>query len=447
MKNTNTLTEGNITSSMLRFAIPYLLANLLQALYGAADTLIVGQFSDAAGLSAVSIGSQAMQFLTSIIIGLTMGGTILIGRYLGANQQKEIKETIGTMFTLFALLAAGFTLLFLLLAKPVVLSMKTPVEAVDQAVSYVYICTIGIIFIFGYNALSAVLRGLGDSKNPLIFVAVACVCNIFLDLLFVGGFRMGAAGAALATVLAQAISMLLAILLLKKGNFIFDFKRKSFKIYKNKLKSLLHIGLPIALQDSLVIFSFLIITAIVNDMGGVVASATIGVTNKVNSFTLLPPGAFSAAIAAMVAQNMGASKPDRAKKCTIVGIFISLIFGIASFVLLQIAPQFVMGMFTPDTMVIQAGAEFLKAFSIDCVLVCFVFCMNGFFNGCGHTSFTMLNTLLPSFLIRVPVAYLFSKLTGATLFEIGFAAPIASVASVVMGLVYFKMGRWKKPKI
>lgn len=443
MRKQGSLTEGNVVSTMLTFAVPFLLANLLQACYGAADLLIIGQFSDAANLSAVSTGSQIMQMVISIVSGLTTGGTVLIGRYTGAKEHKEVSETIGTMFTLFGIFAAVMTAAVILLMDPIVSVMQTPQEAYSATKQYVLICICGTLFIFGYNAISAILRGMGDSKNPLIFIAIACVLNIACDLILVGPFQMGAAGAAFATAGSQGVSMIIAILYLRRKKFIFDFKLKSFRIHRAKAKNLIKIGLPISLQESLVMLSFLFIIAIVNSMG-VVASAAIGITQKIDTFTLLPPSAFSAAIAAMAAQNMGAGLPDRAKKCMHTGIWFSLAFGVLFFALMQLAPQAAMRVFTQDSGVILAGAGYLRSFSFDCILVCFVFCMNGFFNGCGHTTFTMFNNLLPTFLVRIPAAYLLSRIAGATLFEIGFAAPLASVVSVVFGFIYLKSGRWKQ---
>lgn len=437
------LTKGNIYTTMIKFAIPFLLANLLQALYGAADLLIVGWFSDSAGLSAVATGSQILQTLTCTIVGLATGGTVLIGRFLGMGREEDVKQTIGTMLTLFAILAAALTALLLVFARPVVSLMQAPPEAFDQTVQYTFLCGCGVFFIFGYNAISAVLRGMGDSKNPLLFVAIACVCNILGDLILVGGLHLGAAGAAIATTGSQGISMVLAVIFLKRRGFLFDFRLKSFGIRRDKAAALLKLGLPIALQESLVMLSFLFITAIVNQMG-VAASAAIGVTEKINLFTLLPPTAFSSAIAAMVAQNMGAGETGRSRRYLRIGILFSLVFGVTCFVWLQLSPQSAMGIFTTDQAVVAAGSQYLRAFSIDCILVCFMFCLNGFFNGCGHSAFSMANNLLSTFLVRVPVAWLFSRIAGATLFEIGLAAPLASAVSIVIAFVYLRTGKWKK---
>lgn len=442
------LTKGPIAPLLIKFAIPFMLANLFQALYGAADMIIVGQFTNAAGLSAVSIGTQFMFLVNGLIVGMSMGGTILIGRYFGANEQEEITETIGTMFTTFALIGTALTVILLFAVSPIVALLQTPAEAVAQTESYIYISVLGILFIFAYNALSAMLRGFGDSKSPLIFVAIASVFNVIGDLILVGLYGFGPGGAAFATIASQGLSALFAVCYLKKQGFKnFDFKLKSFRINKSKLKFLLILGLPMSLQMSLVTVSFMFIMATVNQMGGVIASAAIGVAAKLNGFTMLPPIAFSAAISAMVAQNMGARKPRRAREALYVGIAVSLVFGIISYAALFLYPRIIVRMFTPDKALIDATSMYLRSFSIDCILVCFVFCLNGFFNGCGHTTFGMVNSILSSFLIRVPATWFISKMPGVTLYEIGFAAPMAATFSIILGLLYLKKGKWTKVKL
>lgn len=441
------LTEGNITTQLILFAIPYMSANLLQALYGAVDTVVVGHFTNAAGLSAAAIGSQFMLLINGIIIGLSMGGTILIARYFGARSDKDIKETIGTMFTLFAIVSIILTLVMFAFVKPLVSIIQTPPEAVSQTEGYIFISSAGISFMFAYNALSAMLRGFGDSKSPLIFVAIASVCNVIGDLIFVAVFKMGAPGAALATILSQGLSAVLAVIYLKKQNFHFDFKLSSFRIKAEKLKNLLYIGLPVSVQMSMTTVSSMFIMATVSIMGDVVASAAIGITSKINGFVRLPPVAFSAAISAMVSQNMGANRPKRAVRCLYTGIIVTLVFGVISFSLLQFYPAHVIEIFTPESELIYATSQYLKSYSINCILVCFVFCLNGFFNGCGHTRFSMVNNLMAAFLLKVPAAWFISKMPGADLFSVGFATPLSSLLSITVGIIYLRSGKWRKLKL
>lgn len=440
------LTQGSITKNLLIFAVPFLVANFIQAMYGAVDMAIVGWFADSAGISAVSTGSQVMQIVTSLVSGLTMGSTILIAQFFGAKQEKDAADTIGTTLTLFTIAAGIFTVLMLIFAEPLLWLLQTPPEAFAGAASYVRVCSCGILFIFGYNAISAILRGLGDSKNPMIFVGIACVVNILLDLLFVGPMGMGPAGAALATILSQGISMGIAVIYLSRKKFLFTFHLKNFRVYKDKALALFRIGLPISLQDSMVNVSFLIIAAIVNSLG-VVTSAAVGIAGKFNGFSMLPAIAFSAAIASMTAQNIGAKQPERAKKTLRIGILLSLACAFVFFGWVQIFPESVMMLFKADAAVTAAGAEYLRSFSIDFLLVAFVFCMNGFFNGCGHTSYTMINGLTASLLVRVPLAFALSRLVPDSLLGIGLAAPAASTLSVVWGLFYIRSGKWKTPKV
>ena len=441
--NSSNLTEGSIGRRLITFAIPYLIANFVQALYGAVDMAVVGWFANSAGISAVSVGSQVMQIVTSMVSGLTMGGTILIAQYFGAKLEKDTKETISTMLTMFAAAGVGFTAVMFLCAPWVLSLLQTPPEAFEQALSYVRIASCGILFIFGYNAISAMLRGLGDSKSPLLFISIACLTNIALDLLMVGGMGMGPAGAALATILSQAVSMCLAILYLTRRDFIFDFKLQGFHMYKDKALKLLKIGLPVSLQESMVSVSFLFIAAIVNSLG-VITSAAVGIAGKFTNFAMLPATAFSGAISALTAQNMGAGQPDRAKKSLLIAISMALGCGFLFFLWVQLAPQSVLHIFKADPQVTAAGIAYMRTFSIDYLLVAFVFCMNGFFNGCGRTVFSMANGLFSTLMVRVPLAYFLSRYIPGSLSGIGLAAPLASSTSLIFGLIYLKMGRWKQ---
>lgn len=440
------LTEGGVYRTLLIFAVPFLIANLIQSLYGAVDMAVVGWFSDAAGISAVSTGTQVMQIVTSLVSGLTMGGTILIAQYYGAGKTQDAVETIGTMLTLSLIAAVIFTGAMLLATDPILRALQTPAEAFSRAHDYVVIASCGILFIFGYNAISAMLRALGDSKSPLIFITIACICNVVLDLLFVGGFGMGPAGAALATILSQGVSLLCAIFYLRKRSFLFDFKLRSFRITKNKMMRLIGLGLPVSFQETMVNLSFLFITAIVNNLG-VITSAAVGVAGKFESFAMLPAAAFSGAIASIAAQNMGAGQPKRAKDSLKASILLAFIASLFFFVWVQVAPHTVMALFKADEAVSLAGAQYMRSFSYDFMLVAFVFSLNGFFNGCGCTKFTMINGVASTILIRVPLAYLLSITIPDSLVGIGMAAPIASAASIVAGLWYLRTNRWQKTMV
>mgnify|MGYP005771389105 FL=1 len=440
------LTEGKIGKALLQFSIPFLLASILQAFYGAVDLFVVGQFSTSSGVSAVATGSQVMQTLTGVILGISTGTTILIGQYLGAKKQQQIAQTIGTAICIFTLFAVCLTIVMTLLTPTLAKVMHTPIEAMEETKQYIFICSLGIPFIIGYNAASGIFRGLGDSKTPLILVAIACAINVIGDLILVAVFHMGAAGAAIATSASQGTSFLLAVIYLKKKGFSFPFHKKDIRLDTKKAKQIFRLGLPIALQDGLINISFLMITAIINLMG-LTASATVGVVEKIIVFAMLPAQAFASAVAVMTAQNMGANKPQRAQKGLYTGISMALVFGVSFFVYAQIDSSKLIGLFTKDSDVIELSQLYLKSYSWDCVLICFLFLLNSFFSGCGRSIFPMIHSFIATFLVRIPGSYFLSKMQGATLYEIGFAAPVATILSLIICFVYFKRGTWKKMSV
>lgn len=443
MHDQNSLTEGNIYKALITFGLPFLVANFIQALYGAVDMAVVGWFTSAESVAAVSIGTQVTQMLNSLISGLTMGGTILIAQYVGARRREDTRQTIGTMLTLFAL-AGVFFMAVMLVATPGLLRLvNTPPASMEAAKQYVYICSGGILFIFGYNAISAVLRGLGDSKRPVMFIAIACVTNIVLDLLFVGALGWGAAGAAGATVLSQGVSLVLSIWMLRRQkDFIFDFSRSSFRMQRDKVGRIIRLGLPVSMQETIVSVSFLAIAAIVNSMG-VVAAAATGICSKFDSFAMLPASAFSGAISAFAGQNLGAGKPERAHKALRASILLALFCSFFFFAWAQLWPESIMHIFKASDEVALAGAQYMRTFSFDFMLVAFGFCYNGFFNGCGRTVFVMVTGVAASVCIRLPLAWVLSRLFPSSLTVIGIAAPAATLCSVAAALVYMRMGTWR----
>lgn len=439
----NDLTQGSVYIVLMRFALPFLLSNLFLALYGAVDLLIIGYFSDAAGISAVANGGQIMHTIICFVTGISTGGTVIIGHYAGAKNQHEIVEMAETMLLVAIAVSLVLTLLTASTASIATSLMQVPEEAIPGTISYITICSIGILFIFLYDVAAAVFRGIGDSKSPLIIIGIACILNIVLDLVFVGTLGYGVKGAAIATVIAEGVCGFWAISFLKRQGLIR--KGKDWvKIRKAKIRRLFVIGFPISMQDTLVMLSFLIITVAINRLG-LSASAALGISEKINGFTLLPPSAISGAVAAMTAQNMGALLTKRATDAMRIGVTLSLIFGIPAFLLLQISPELLAAAFTSDPDVINDAALYLRGFSFDCVFVCLVFCMNGFFNGCGNTTYTMINNLTATFFLRIPVTFIFSMQQNANLFKIGLAAPIASLFSIVLNIYFYRSKRWEKP--
>lgn len=436
MANDRRLTEGKPLTALLRFSLPFLLSNILQACYGASDLFMVGRFSDSIGVSAVATGGQVMQTITGLSIGLTTGGTVLIGRYFGARQKQNIAHAVKTMIVVFGAISLLLTSATILLLDPICVFMRVPAEAVEITRQYLFVCACGILFIVGYNVVSGILRGIGDSRTPLILITIGCVINISTDLLFVGGLRMGAYGAAVSTVLAQIISLLLALIYLWAKGLLRKYHRSEpcFRLYA--AKGVLAAGLPIALQEGLVNVSFLILTAMVNSLG-LIASASVGVVEKLIVFSMLPTTAFSAALSAMTAQHYGAGLMSRARYCMRLSIGLSLLFGISCLLLAQWQAPAMVGLFTSDPQVICQGALYLRSYSLDCVLVCFVFCMNAYFTGSGHTLFPLVHSLISTFLVRIPLSWLLIHAAHPSMFHIGFSAPAASFLSVLLCQWFF----------
>lgn len=435
------LTGGGITKTLIRFALPFLGSSLLQFLYGVVDMIVVGQFSDAAGVTAVNNSGQVMQLVTSFICGVATGGTVLLGQYIGAKKHREAGETVGSMIYLFAGVAAVITVLVLLLDNGIISLLHVPAEAVAPARAYLRICGIGTVFIVGYNVVSAILRGIGDSKRPMYFIAISCILNIFGDLLLVGYFHLGAAGAAVATVAAQAVSFLCALVTLYRSGLPFPIGRKPDS---QKLGKVMQLGVPVAFQDMLTTLSFIIITVVVN-LIGLSQSAAVGVVERIIGFSMVIPVAFMSALSVFAAQNIGAGQQERAKKGMYVSILISFGLTLILFLIMQFMPETLMALFTPDAEVIYHGSLYLHTYSIDALMVCFVFCLNGLFSGCGHTGFTLFNCLFSTFAVRVPLVILFAMQPGVTMLQIGIAAPVASLVQIVIQLIYYRTGRWTKP--
>lgn len=443
MKQQRSFTEGPILAPLISFALPVLLALFLQAMYGAADLLIVGQFGSASDVSAVSTGSQIMHTVTVAIVGLSMGITILAGQRIGEKKPEEAGRVIGSGICLFAVVAVVVTVVMVSCASQMAKLMHAPAEAFDQTVAYVRICSAGTVFIVAYNVLGSIFRGIGDSKMPLLTVAIACALNIGGDLLLVGGFHMGVAGAALATVGAQAISVVLSIVIIRRRTLPFTLSRRTLRFDGGLIGRIAILGVPIALQDLLVSISFLVIIAIVNSLG-LVASAGVGVAEKLCAFIMLVPSAYMQSMSAFVAQNIGARRPERAKKALLCGIASSVTVGFLMAYLSFFHGDILAGLFSRDGEVILAAADYLRAYAIDCLLTSFLFCFAGYFNGCGKTVFVMIQGIAGAFCVRIPISYFMSRIPGISLFGIGLATPASTVVQIALCLIYFMVLTRKK---
>ena len=430
------LTGGSVLRALIRFSVPYVISSFLQTFYGLADLFITGQFNGAAVITAVSVGSQLMHMLTVVIVGLAVGTTVCIGRAGGAEKPEEISRGIGNTVTLFAVFASALTVILLLSAEGVLSLLHTPESSVPQAMAYVRICFAGIPFITAYNVLSSVFRGLGDTKTPMYFVAIAGVINIVLDWILIGPLGMGAAGAALATVAAQGISVLLAFLAFRRTSAGACVKLSDLRPDPRTMSMLLGVGIPIAFQEGFIQVSFLVITTIGN-MRGVNAAAGIGIVEKFISFLFLVPSAMSAAVAAITAQDIGAGLHDQAKKTLRYAITVCIGFGALMTVLCNLNPEAVIRVFTREPEVVRLGGQYLRSYVTDCMVAGVHFCLSGYFNAYGKSFYSFLHNLASILLLRIPGAWYASILFPETLFPMGCAAPLGSLFSAVVCIAVY----------
>lgn len=433
------LTTGSIGRNILKFSLPYFLSYFLQTLYGMADLFIIGQFNGVASTTAVSIGSQVMHMITVMIVGIAMGTTVMIGKSVGAKQKKETSKIIGNTVSLFVCLSVVLTVVLLFFVHPIVRIMSTPQQAVEGTTAYLTICFAGIPLITAYNIISSIFRGLGDSKSPMYFIAVACGVNIVLDYVFIGGLHFGASGAALGTTLAQTISVivaLIALIAIRKKDTGISLKRSDLKPEGKTLKNILGIGIPISLQDGFIQISFIVITIIVNQRG-LNDAAAVGIVEKIISFVFLVPSSMLSAVSAIAAQNIGAGKDERAAKTLKYAVMISMSFGLCVAVLMQFISNFVVGIFTVDTMVIHMGSQYIRSYIWDCMIAGIHFSFSGYFCAYGKSGISFLHNVLSIVLIRIPGAYFASKWFADTLYPMGCAAPAGSLLSVIVCVIAF----------
>ena len=435
VSNQSDFTEGSILKKLVAFMFPVLGALILQAAYGAVDLLVVGRFGSTSGLSAVSTGSQVLNLVTFVVIQLAMGITVLIARYLGEKRPEQIGSVIGGSAIVFAIISVILFVIMVGFARPISVLMQAPSEAVDLTTSYVRICGGGILFIVAYNLLAAIFRGLGDSKSPLLFVLVACIVNIFGDLLLVAGLHMDAAGAAIATVMAQALSVVFAVILLMKKKLPFTITKQDFH-FNCQCSRFLEIGLPLALQECLTQISFLALCAFVNRLG-LEASSGYGVACKIVNFAMLVPSALMQSMASFVSQNVGAGKRKRAKQSMFTGIGVGLAVGCVVFVLVMLRGDLLTGLFTTDAAVVQRGYEYLKGFALETIVTAVLFSMIGYFNGNNKTVWVMTQGLIQTLLVRLPFAYFMSIQPDASLTMIELAAPVSTMVGIMLNICFY----------
>ena len=437
------LTSGSVWKNIVYFSLPYLVSYFLQTLYGLADLFIVGQFDGVASTTAVSIGSQVMHMLTVMIVGLAMGTTVNIGRAVGARDSQKASKVVGNTTVLFVGVSVVLAVVLLVLVQPIVRVMSTPAEAVEGTVRYLTICFIGIPFITAYNVIASIFRGLGDSKSPMYFIAVACVANIALDYLFIGALHMGPAGAALGTTLSQTISVAVSLLVILKKKTGISVKRADFRLERVTMGQVLKIGVPIAAQDGFIQVAFIIITIIANRRGLSVAAA-VGIVEKIISFLFLVPSSMLSTVSALGAQNMGAGKYERADQILRYAMGIAVGFGLIVSLLIQIIAGPVVGLFTTDATVILLGAQYIRGYIWDCIFAGVHFSFSGYFCAYGKSEISFVHNLIAILCVRIPGVYLTSKIFPDTLFPMGLATATGSLLSVIICMIAF--GWLKKQK-
>ncbi len=445
-KTKSTILEGSIFPALIKFTIPLALAVLLQALYGAVDLIVVGKFGTTESVSAVANGSQIMRAITDVVIGLSMGVTVIVGHAIGAKEDERAARAVGAMVKLFTVLALLMSLAVVILAPKMVEIMRVPTLAIPKTIEYIKVCGVGMLFIIAYNAISSLFRGMGDSKSPLIFIAVAAASNVVLDLLLCGVFKMDVLGAAIATVAAQAISVLFSLIKMLKKGLPFEMRKKHFKKNGKTIWEIIKIGAPIALQQFLVSVSFLIIMAIVNNIG-LIESASVGIAEKLFVFLAIIPISFMSSMSAFTAQNIGAKKEYRAIIALKQAILVSLTYGLIMTCLTMFKGELLARFFEDDPMVVAQTAIYLKGVSMEYISIAAMFCLLGYFNGKGKTGFVLAEGLFTSFLVRIPLSFYFSTLAENTLFMIALAVPISSFVGLFLSVSYYFVIKKKSQNI
>lgn len=439
------LTSGNILKTITYFSLPYLLSYFLQTLYGMADLFIIGQFNSVDATTAVSIGSQVMHMITVIIVGLAMGSTVMIGRAVGAKNNKQMTKTVGNTVSLFTAVSIIITAMLIFCVKPIISLMSTPAEAVSGTSDYLTICFIGIPFITAYNVIASVFRGMGDSKSPMYFISVACVFNIALDFLFIGAMDMGAAGAALGTTLSQTASVIISLIVIRRKKFISGLHKNDLKPQKSTILPVLKVGFPVAVQDGFIQIAFIIITIFANKRG-LTDAAAVGVVEKLIGIIFLVPSTMLSTVSSLSAQNIGAKKHGRVQKILLYSTIITVIYGVIMAVLMQFFAENAVGLFTNSADVMVLGGQYMHSYVWDCVFAGIHFCFSGYFCAYGLSNISFLHNVLSIVPARIPIAYYASVNYTDTLFPMGTAAPIGSLLSVIICIIAFMWIKKHKDK-
>lgn len=432
----NDLTQGSVLKNLLKFSLPFFFSYFLQTFYGLADLFIIGQFNGAEVTTAVSVGSQLMHMVTVIIVGLEAGTTVMIGQAVGAKNKEEMSKTIGNSASFFLIFSVVLCLVLLACINPILQVLSVPEESVEQTRLYLIICFAGIPAITMYNVISSIFRGLGDSKSPMYFVIVACIVNIAVDYVLIGIFDMKSAGAAIGTVLSQTISVVISLFYIRKKGLGIGISKAHFKLEKACIKNMLGVGLPVAVQDGFIQISFLVITAIANSRGVEIAAA-VGVVEKIIGIMFLVPSSMLASVSAISSQNAGANLHNRAKKTLYYGMITTTVIGLVFSVVTQFCSEQLVGLFTKDGAVIVYGGQYLRSYVFDCIFAGFQFCFSGFFTAYKKSILSFIHNVISVFTTRIPLCYVATILFPDNLFPMGMAAPLGSLLSTIICLIFF----------
>ena len=440
-------TKGNLPKQILLFSLPFMLSNALQVLYSIVDMIVVGRVIGPNGLSAVSTASHVVTFMTMICLGFSTGGQVYVAQLIGANKKEDLSKAIGTLFTFTIILALVTTTLGLTLASPILKLMKTPTEAFEDALSYLLVCSGGLIFTFGYNCISALLRGMGNSLQPFLYIVIASVINVGLDLLFVLKFNWGVVGTAWATIIGQGASFIISIIYLfvKKKSFGFDFKLKSFIPTKDSAKVLIKLGIPFSLRGGAVNLSMLFVTSLVNGLG-VVASAVFGVGLKVDDMVRKVSIGVNYSVSTFVGQNFAGGQLERTKQSVYWGWLYSFIIYLVFLIVYLIDVRALFSLFTSSEEVLELAPIFVKAIVFSFPAMIIMRGTNGFIQGIGNSNLSMIFSLLDGFILRVGLSYLLGQVFGLGLFGLFLGYGLAAYGTAIPGLIYFFFGKWKSSK-
>ena len=435
------LTRGSVLKNVILFSLPYLLSYFLQTLYGMADLFIIGRFRGVDSTTAVSVGSQVMHMLTVMLVGLAMGATVSIGQSVGAGDRRQAALYTGNTVTLFMALSLVLTAVLRLLRQSITAVMSTPAAAVEGTVAYLTVCFLGIPFITAYNIISSIFRGLGDSKSPMYFIAIACGANIALDYFFMGALPLGPVGAALGTTLSQAVSVVISLIAIRRHQIGISVTPADLRPQRAVMGTLLRRGVPIAMQDGLIQVAFLIITIIVNRRG-LNDAAAVGIVEKIISFLFLIPSSMLSTVSALGAQNIGAGKPKRAMAALGYAAALAGAFGAAAAAAVQLTAEPLVALFTDSAradgaQVIEMGGQYLRSYVWDVFFAGVHFSFSGYFCARGKSGLSFLHNCLSIILVRVPGAYLASTLFPDTLFPMGLASAGGSLLSDVVCVIGF----------